>query len=118
MRGKVDVLFYPLDKLPLEEKIKMVDYIRPKIAIPTHFRLFEADFPIPAHFPKDGDPFETGETLTKFCLGHWYPSPEDPPKEIVEQREEFAPYTRLVELKAGQQYVFPENLDALVGRER
>jgi len=118
MRGKVDVLFYPLGKLPLEEKIKMVDYIRPKLAIPTHYRLFEPDFPIPAHFAQDGDPYESPETLKQFCLGHWYPSPKDPPKEIAEQREKLAPYTRLVELKAGKPYVLPKHVDELRGRRR
>jgi len=118
MRGKVDVLFYPLGKLPLEEKIKMVDYIRPKLAIPTHYRLFEPHFPIPADFPQDGDPYESPETLRQFCLGHWYPSPKDPPKEIAEQREKLAPYTRVVELRAGKQYVLPSDLDEFRGRQR
>ena len=119
MRGKVDLLFYPLGKLPLDEKTKMVDFIRPKVAIPTHYRLFEPNFPIPAHFPKDVDPIkESRETLQKFCLGHWYPSPKDPPKEIAQQRDEFAPYTRVVELQAGKPYVLPPDLDDLRGRQR
>ncbi|MBI3468951.1 MAG: MBL fold metallo-hydrolase [Planctomycetes bacterium] len=95
MRGKVDVLFYPLGKLPLEEKLKMMDYIRPKIAVPTHYRLFEPDFPIPADFPRGGNPYASPETLRQFCLGHWYPSPDDPPKEIAEHREKFQGLTRV-----------------------
>ncbi|MBI1924392.1 MBL fold metallo-hydrolase [Candidatus Poribacteria bacterium] len=115
MRGKVDVLFYPLGKLPMEEKVKMMEFIRPKIAVPTHYRRFEPDFPIPAHFPRDGNPYESPETLKQFCLGHWYPSPEDPPKEIAEQRERLKQFTRVVELKAGVRYLLPDNLEEFKG---
>jgi len=124
MRGKVDILFYPLGKLSPEEKVKMVDYIRPTVAIPTHYRLYEKDFPIPADFLKIGGPVGTDygkldkETLRKYCLGHWYPSPNDPPKEILTQREQFKPFTRLVELKAGKRYLLPKDLGTLVGRQR
>ena len=58
------------------------------------------------------------ETLRKYCLGHWYPSPNDPPKEILTQREQFKPFTRLVELKAGKRYLLPKDLGTLVGRQR
>ena len=130
MRGRTDVLVYPLGKLDLDEKIKMMDYIRPRVAIPTHYRLFEPDFPIPAHFDPNvnekacryfqatrPDSDVTPELLRQAILGHWYPSPEDPRKEITEQREALRPYTRVVEVKAGVRYVLPENVDEFGGSE-
>ena len=119
MRGKVDVLFYPLGKLGLKEKIRMMDYIRPGIAIPTHYRLLEPDFPIPADYLKsmtEEDVHKDEETLRKACLGHWYPSPKDPLKAIADQREKLKPFTRVVELKAGVRYPLPEDLASFKGR--
>jgi len=120
MRGKVDVLFYPLGKLNLTEKKKMMDYIRPKIAVPTHYRLLEKDFPIPANYDTkltEKELYADPELLKKACLGHWYPSPADPPKEIIAQREALKGFTRVVELKAGVRYVLPRDLNELKGRE-
>lgn len=119
MRGKVDILFYPLGKLNLAEKKMMMDYIRPRIAIPTHYRLPEPDFPIPALYLEDMTDEDVGKSednLRKASLGHWYPSPPDPPAEIAAQREAFKGLTRLVELKAGVRYVLPEKLDEFKGR--
>lgn len=119
MRGKVDVLFYPLAKLNEKEKKQMMDYIRPRIAIPTHYRLFEPDFPIPPLYLKDvkeEEVFKNNDNLRKACLGHWYPSPADPAREIAADREAFKGLTRVVELKAGTRYVLPDNLDDFRGR--
>ena len=121
MRENVDVLFYPLGKLQLEEKIKMMDYIRPTIAIPTHYRILEPDFPIPADYlaiMKEEDVYKDDETTRKACLGHWYPSPKDPPKEIADQREKLKPFTRVIELKGGVRYVLPDDLATFEGRKR
>ena len=121
MRGKVDVLFYPLGKLAMEEKVKMMDYIRPKIAVPTHYRILEPDFPIPVGYDTkitEKELYADPALLRKACLGHWYPTPEDPPAEIAAQREALKAYTRVVELKAGVRYVLPEKLDEFKGRER
>ena len=121
MRGKVDVLFYPVGKLPMGEKVKMMDYIRPKVAVPTHYRLFEPDFPIPVNFDRtltEKDLYADRELLRKACLGHWYPSPADPLKEMAAQREALKAYARVAELKAGVRYVLPPNLEGLKGRQR
>jgi L-ascorbate metabolism protein UlaG (beta-lactamase superfamily) len=127
MRGKVDILFYPLGKLSMEEKVKMMNYMRPKIAVPTHYRLFEAGFPIPAEFDPewekqwhsaDNSPDERNRFLQKMLKGHWYPSPDDPPLEIARQREQLKQFTRVVELEAGQRYILPTKLDELKGRQR
>ncbi len=121
LRGKVDVLVYPLGKLPLKEKLKMMDYIRPKIAIPTHYRLFEDDFPIPANWDRKlstGQLYRDPKLLKKACQGHWYPSPDDPPAEIKLQREKLKEFTRVVELKAGRRYVLPKDLATFSGRTR
>jgi L-ascorbate metabolism protein UlaG (beta-lactamase superfamily)/N-acetylneuraminic acid mutarotase len=121
MRGKVDVLFYPLGKLGIAEKTKMMDYIRPKIAIPTHYRLLEPDFPIPPLYltdmpnMSDAEICKSEETIRKASLGNWYLSPADPHAEIATQREAFQGLTRVVELKAGTRYVLPANLDEFQG---
>ncbi|MDA1088129.1 MAG: MBL fold metallo-hydrolase [Verrucomicrobia bacterium] len=122
MRGKVDVLFYPLAKLSLAEKIKMMEYIRPRIAIPTHYRVREPNFPIPPLYLKDmkdlsdAEIYKSEETIRKASLGNWYPSPTNPAAEIAAQREAFEGLTRLVELKAGVRYVLPDSLDNFKGR--
>ena len=121
LRGKVDVLFYPLGKLALNLKKQMMDYIRPKIAVPTHYRLFEDDFPIPANFDRaltTKELYANPGLLKRACLGHWYPSPTDPVAEIADQRKQLAPFTRVVELKAGQRYVLPKDLAAFQGVTR
>ncbi|HUW30650.1 MAG TPA: MBL fold metallo-hydrolase [Planctomycetota bacterium] len=121
LRGKVDVLFYPLGKLPLDEKVKMMDYIRPKIAIPTHYRMLEPDFPIPATYlakMKEEDVYKSPENEREAILGNWYPSSADPVKDIAEQREKVKEFTRVIELKAGVRYVLPEKLEEFRGRER
>ena len=122
MRGKVDVLFYPVGKLPLEEKVKMMDYIRPKIAIPTHYRMLdEPDFPIPATYlakMKEEDVYKSPENEREAILGNWYPSSADPVKDITEQRGKVKEFTRVVELKAGVRYVLPEKVEEFEGRER
>lgn len=120
MRGKVDVLFYPLAKLSVAERKKMMDYIQPRVAVPTHYRLFEPDFPIPALFPqdvKDTDLYKDEAALRKACLGHWYPSPADPAAAMAADREAFKGLTRVVELKAGTRYVLPADLAGFKGRE-
>ncbi len=71
MRGKVDILFYPLGKLNVREKIKMMDYIRPTIAIPTHYRVLEPDFPIPPLYLEimdEADVSASPENLRQACL--------------------------------------------------
>jgi L-ascorbate metabolism protein UlaG (beta-lactamase superfamily) len=124
MRGKIDVLFYPLAKLNAEERRKMMDYIRPKIAIPTHYRIIEPDFPIPATYLKelkgvsDADLYKDQALLRKACLGHWYPSPADPPAAIAADREALKDLTRVVEVKAGTRYVLPDDLAQFQGRVR
>jgi L-ascorbate metabolism protein UlaG (beta-lactamase superfamily) len=119
LRGKVDVLLYPLCKLKMEEKVKMMDYIRPKIAIPTHYILLEPDFPYAVTLDRNKSMvYADHETRRKGNLPHWYPTPEDPQKDIAEQREAFRPYTRVVELKAGARYLLPDNLDEFKGRRR
>jgi len=119
LRGKVDVLFYPLGKMGQDEKVKMMDYIRPKVAVPTHYRLLEPDFPIPPLYLQYMTEHEanTGTNFVKASRGYWYPTPTNPPVQIAAQREAFKGLTRLVELKAGKRYVLPDNLDAFVGRE-
>jgi len=121
LRGKVDVLFYPLGKLSLDEKVKMMDYIRPRVAIPTHYRLPEPDFPIPADYlaeMTEEEVYAGPENTRKACLGHWYPSPRDPPAEIEKQRQALKEFTRVVELKAGVRYILPKDLGEFRGRER
>jgi L-ascorbate metabolism protein UlaG (beta-lactamase superfamily) len=118
MRGRVDILFYPLGKLSFEEKRKMMDYIRPQIAVPTHFRLIEKGFPIPgAHwgtrYPEDRS------RLPQAASEGWYcGTPEEPLAEIDRQRKAFAPHTRVIELTAGHRYVLPDPLSRLEGRNR
>jgi hypothetical protein len=122
MRGKVDVLFYPIGKLSFEEKVKMMDLIRPKVAIPMHYRLFEPGFPTPANFDTkvtEGELYKSPELLKKACVGGWYcGTPEDPIAEIARQREAFKKFTRVVELQAGVRYVLPAALDKFEGRRR
>jgi len=121
LRGKVDVLIYPLGKLPLAEKVRMMELIRPKVAIPTHYRLFEEGFPIPADFDRnvsEAQLYRDPELLKKACRGHWYPSPADPPAEIAAQREALKAHTRVVELQAGVRYVLPADLSRFQGRRR
>ncbi len=118
LRGKVDVLFYPLGKMALAEKKMMMDYVRPKLAVPTHYRLPEPDFPIPPLYLQSMTEAEAlkPENTVKASRGYWYPTPADPPAEIAAQREAFKGLTRVVELKAGTRYVLPANLDEFQGR--
>lgn len=119
LRGKIDVLFYPLGKLAQTEKVKMMNYIRPKIAVPTHYRLPEPDFPIPPLYLEYMTQEEANKGLdfVKASRGYWYPTPTNPPAEIAAQREAFKGLTRLVELKAGIRYVLPDELADFAGRD-
>ncbi len=121
LRGRVDVLIYPLGKFESGLVTPMMDLVRPKVAIPTHYRLFEEDFPIPAEFDRtftDQQLYDNPDLLKKACQGHWYPSPADPVAEIQNHREILHAFTQVVELKAGRRYVLPPNLTQFAGRQR
>lgn len=94
LRGRVDLMFLPLQKMGLDGDAVALDLIRPRHVVPTHYR-YEPDYPIPKLYRDD-------EPLEQQILGHQFPGPDDPEAYIVALHRVAQPLgVRVVPLRAG-----------------
>jgi hypothetical protein len=123
LRGRVDVMFFPVGKLQGLE-MTIVDAIRPRRIVPIHYRLATPDFPIPLHItqeeleyndissakPKPCTPGDAwGPETHKMMEGHWYPTPSPPLERfesIIGDLEQLG--TQVSILEAGKAYELAE----------
>jgi len=105
--GTVDILFLSVGKMGLEEDAKALDYMRPKVVIPIHWRYPDNDYPVPHLYQRHEPPDQQ-------IRGHHFPYPGDPPVpgqphdplEYIEELTELADERgiKVVQVKAGMRW--------------